>query len=674
MADFRQVQFGINIHVIDNFTGATNKIKAGLNTLKNQTAAFQSSLQGAKSLYGSLALGGGLASMRMGQWFKEGAQFGFVMEGVGASTKASAEEMSKLKGITETIGFQTGFSPNDMAEGLRQGALAGLEVKDMLKALGPAAYLARAGMAPLVGEGGTMEILANTMRHFDTPFDQAGIVADKLTKASIKSSLSVKELAESMKYSASTAMDLGVGMDQTIAVMMTVANAGIKGSMAGVGFENMLRYLAKALGEFSTTKKAGRAMTALGMLPQDMVDGRGNLKSIGDLIGTLVEKMQGMGDIPKQNLLYDIFQVRGKRQASLLMRNLEEYKKNLAIIQNSQGEAALASGRIMDTSQGALLRLSNAWDQFKISFSEAIAPIVVPFLKAITWLIEGIRNFMGTGFGAWVGRLVAGVILLKTITWGFKFVLSSILLVQTQISTQWSAASTAMSTGWTALITQAKVYASIITGIGMTPATGMGMAGISTVIGKNGRKYNVYNKGNFAGKSGFASKAAVAAARAGTLGRGAALAGMGGSLMGFLSGPVGIASMLALTIGLPLIISAFDKNTDETKANTDAIKEGTKDSEAKNLINRLIMSRMMNAPGTSPRSLYTYNHRGGGNEDWQLEQNFRDYMMGNNLKGSNRQFFDFREKGMVSVYVNGIFGTKGEVENGGKQKRFDFTY
>ena len=71
----------------------------------------------------------------------------------------------------------------------------------------------------------------------------ATLVGDQLTKAAMASNMSVQDLAESIKYSAASMVTLRQQLPQVAAMIGTLGNAGIQGSMAGTSIRNMADYL-----------------------------------------------------------------------------------------------------------------------------------------------------------------------------------------------------------------------------------------------------------------------------------------------------------------------------------------------------------------------------------------------------------------------------------------------
>ena len=134
------------------------------------------------------------------------------------------------------------------------------EIDDMIKG---AAFVAGATGMELGGKGGTADLITNIMRTFKIEASEAaGVVGDQLTKAALSSNISMMDLAESIKYAAADMVTLKQELPQVAAMIGTLGNAGIQGSMAGTALSNMVRYLNKSISQPSF--KGGKALARLG--------------------------------------------------------------------------------------------------------------------------------------------------------------------------------------------------------------------------------------------------------------------------------------------------------------------------------------------------------------------------------------------------------------------------
>lgn len=103
--------------------------------------------------------------------------------------------------------------------------------------------------------GKSAEAVANILRNFKLSAEDATRVTDVMGLSFNQSALQLDNFKEAMKYAGINASQAGFSIEETVAVLETLANAGLKGSLAGTSFNNILKAmgdsnskLSKALG------------------------------------------------------------------------------------------------------------------------------------------------------------------------------------------------------------------------------------------------------------------------------------------------------------------------------------------------------------------------------------------------------------------------------------------
>lgn len=612
---------GISVFLRDRFTQNAARVSRSMRGMNDEARKLHAEqLRAYRNVNAAGATVGGLALLQMGKWVKQGAEYGYTMKYVGQLADGSKKQLDALDARAKQLGQTTMFSATDIASGMRYMAMAGMNASEIMSNVTAATNMSIATMTELGGKGGGADIMTNVMRAFNIEGSQAARVADVLTYATTKANTNLFDLGEAMKYSASTAKDLGVGLEETSVMAMMAGNAGIQGSMAGTAVENMLRYITQATS--GDSKKRNSALSMLGMKTGDLKDAKGNLKPIGDILSTIAkatEKMS-MGNADMQNVYQVLFGVRGKREASLLLRNMGEYHRFLSMINNeSKGSADRIAAGQMDTAKGRMVQLADTWENFKIAFSEAMQPVVIPLLRGITEILKLTNELMSTGFGKFLTILGVGWIAMKTAAMAYKAIVASIRLYHINIGSSITSAASKTVAGYNSMTAAATRYAA---------ASGMGMGGAAmTMMGsgmgrrtKNGQFVNTATASRYQSRFGKWGQAktmgrGIMGKGLGMLGSipklfgggmGLGLAGMGldwlgqkvggtaGSYMGVggdaLSG-AGMGAMIgsvipglgtaigALTGGLIGLGTGIYSLVNSQKENTEALKENTKTSE-----------------------------------------------------------------------------------------------
>lgn len=387
------LEIGISMVLRDRFSQPAMNMQSAVRRL-NQEAKMAN----AANLDAAYSLVDGLGSMasntfdRVWDTVKQGAEYIDTMTTVGAITEATTSQLRDLSEQAQSIGLDTMFSSMDIASGMKYLAMAGNGVQEIQDMIESTAYVAGATGMALGGKGGAADMVTNVMKSFKQEGKAAAeIMGDQLTKATLSSNISMQDLAESIKYSAADLVSLKRQLPEVAAMIGTLGNAGIQGSMAGVALSNMARYLNKALVNQNSSQY--KALAELGITLKDVTDANGDLTSFAHILGLIKEATAGMDSMQINDVLNRIFGVRGFRAANALMNDLEgltNLEKEIAY--NSQGYARQITETRMNTIAGSLEILRGAWENLKTSFTEALQPLsgAIRFLGTILDLLRKI--------------------------------------------------------------------------------------------------------------------------------------------------------------------------------------------------------------------------------------------------------------------------------------------
>jgi TP901 family phage tail tape measure protein len=271
------------------------------------------------------------------------------------------------------------------------------------------------------------DIAISTMYQFGMQAKDLTYISDVLAQGSVKSNISLKDLGESLKYASSTAVLLKQDLPTVTAMIMTLGNAGMKGSMAGVGLENMYRYLSLGLGEFKKKKRVD-TWAAIGVNPDQMIDAKGDLKPMVEILHTLRNAIGSFGTVDQGNILYQIFGVRGKRPPAVFLQELELLEKNLRYTQNAGGVSKALYEKQMAGPEGTILKMKAAFAEMVNSFTQTLVPVLVPFMKMITIALEGLKEFFDSTAGRVLTPILTVFLAVKTAMWGIKAIMAMLTI------------------------------------------------------------------------------------------------------------------------------------------------------------------------------------------------------------------------------------------------------
>ena len=399
------LEIGIALVLQDRFSNQAKDASAAIRRLHNEAKeAVTANLQTADSILGTVYqsltnVAGGITNTVL-----QGAEFIDTMTTVSAITGSTREQLQMLSETAQSLGLETMFGSQDIASGMKYLAMAGNTVEQVNDMIKGAAYVANATGMELGGKGGAADLITNVMKTFKIVGDGASeLVGDQLTKATLSANISMTDLAESIKYSAADMVMLKKELPEVAAMIGTLGNAGIQGSMAGTSLGNMARYLIKAL---NPKTDAYSFLQRMGLSQQDFVDAQGDLIDFGDIMEKISKGVENLPSIDRGKAIGAIFGVRGQRAANAIMNDLEGYRNLLDQIQNnSAGFAKDIVDKRMNTLAGSIDKVSSAWENLKVAFTEQIGPALMPILNTISQIIEAVREFVTTPVGAFASQV-----------------------------------------------------------------------------------------------------------------------------------------------------------------------------------------------------------------------------------------------------------------------------
>ncbi|EOL8877428.1 phage tail tape measure protein [Enterobacter mori] len=186
------------------------------------------------------------------------------------------------------ISASTGVPVDTIALAQRELAQSGFDADGLLAATAPAVNLSLAGN---VDAARAADMIASTQAAYGLADQDAGRIADVLTRGFTSSKTSLAEMQDAVTSAAPAAEASGLGLEETTALLGVLAEKGMKGAAAGDALSAMLRHvqtpdaikaagvLASAAGDGSLNEKrqqlqAAKGSTALAASVQtDNLDG-----------------------------------------------------------------------------------------------------------------------------------------------------------------------------------------------------------------------------------------------------------------------------------------------------------------------------------------------------------------------------------------------------------------
>lgn len=471
---------GISLLMRDGFTTQANaastamvNLRSNANQLSRQQASLARNSNAAGAAIGAVLVNG------MRKAYVEASTFNHTMKYVSMLTDDHIKSYDRLRAKAIEVGKSSTFNPQEVGEGMRQLAQAGLKEVEILETINDAAKLAQATMTELGEKGGAADILTSISRGFNIPLTEANMkkVSNIIAKGANLSAADLNDYAEAMKYTQATAYRLNQTLEGTSAAIMVMHNAGIKGSMAGTAVENLLRYASRAAS--TTSGKQFDALKSFGLSPKELQTADGHLKSIGDMMITFKKMLGRQTSVEDQNAILDVFGVRGARAAAI-MEHIDSYTEFLKALKTQDNYINKMAGGIMSTDWAALEILTDTWKSLKIEFGTSLAPIITPLIQGISAVTDLITAITSSPIGRTFAIMASGFITIKTAQLGYRALMLSIMLIQTNYSSLMNQSGNTTVSNFGRMNTAANVYANTLQRINM-------LTGASAGVGRVGQ-------------------------------------------------------------------------------------------------------------------------------------------------------------------------------------------
>jgi TP901 family phage tail tape measure protein len=269
---------------------------------------------------------------------------------LGATTEWTASQVTQLQTELAKLGFNEAEIRNMQRSALSFATAMGAD-------LAPAAALA-----------------GSALRAFGLDSTETERVVDVMTVGANKSALSFSYLETAMSHIAPVARTFGFGIEDTVALLGTLANSGFEASSAATASRNILLNLADANGKLAKT--LGQPVRSIG----DMVTAFKELEERGVDLATTLELTDKRSVAAFNTFLHGTDSLMGLRDA----------------LDGINGESLRVASERLDTVQGSTKLMASAWESLMLSFSNS-SGFMKSVIDGITSVINGVNKLINSG-------------------------------------------------------------------------------------------------------------------------------------------------------------------------------------------------------------------------------------------------------------------------------------
>ena len=356
---------------------ATERLKVlieehGMRNVKRALKELDGAATGVSSSFASIASSIGLtvvAGMALNKVVQTGKEFEKEMaktKSVTYDTSITTEQLNaqwdRLEKNARKLGGSTLYTAQEVAGLQTEYAKLGFtvpEIENLSKATLDLALVAGTDLANATAVAGV------TLRAFGMDSSQSTEMMDIMAMSFSSTALDMEKFSNAMTYVAPVASAAGFSMEETTAVLGTLANVGIDGSMAGTQLRLVFGELAN--GSSKLSQKLG-----------------GPIDNLDDLVPKLIEMRDGGFDVT------EAFDMVGRRAAPgllALVENAENLDELAVDLEGANGQLSKMADIQLQTFAGQMDLLNSATSELSLKIWD---------------MVQGPLADLVTGFSDWV--------------------------------------------------------------------------------------------------------------------------------------------------------------------------------------------------------------------------------------------------------------------------------
>ncbi len=301
------------------------------------------------------------------------------MLNVKAITKSTDEQYKLMSKSALEMAKTSVFTSAEVAQGMKYLGIAGWKTSKIIAGMPGLLQLAAATQTDLAL---TSDILSDSMTAFKIPAEQATHVADVFAGVATSTNTTVEQLGEAMKDAAPAAQVWGTSIEETSAILGTMANNAIKGGRAGTSFKNIVLNLAKP------SKEASKWLRKMNV---EIADDKGNFRKLSDVLADVTKGMEGLTQRQKAAATNAIFKKRAFAGVTAIISQQKGKVDELteAFTNNTNVAKDMAETQLSGAS-GALKKLTAAFDAQSVIIMQKYGPAMEMVMNYWTDVISGV--------------------------------------------------------------------------------------------------------------------------------------------------------------------------------------------------------------------------------------------------------------------------------------------
>lgn len=452
-------------------------LQKGLKKVEGQLRAFGSNVRSLGLQLAAALVLPGFALLKIIQNF---AEFEQTMARVKALTAATGKEFRELEETAKRLGRTTVFTATQAGKAMAFFALAGQNTREILDSIGPTLDLAAAGQIDVAQAA---DIVVKAMKGMGIAASETGRVVDVLSAGMTTANTTLEQMGEALNFIGPIARAAGFELEEVVASIQILSNAGLQASLAGTALRGILLRLV------NPPREASIELKKLGIEIRD-VDGE--IRPFVDIIGQLEKSLKDLPTGPRLQSIGSIFPLRQAAGATVLINegaaSLDLFTKKLKA---AAGVAKLIASVQLNTLTGGFTLLKSAIEGVAIAIGTQIVSPLRLLLELATGVARNILKWVNANQLLVVGALAAFA------------ALGSLAVALVAVGTAFQVAAFIVRGLSLVLASVGVVIAFILSPLGIMTAALIAAAGVWLSLGNNIQRVvsSVHNAAKFIGET-----------------------------------------------------------------------------------------------------------------------------------------------------------------------------
>jgi len=297
-----------------------------------------------------------------------GAEFEQNLKNLGVISGATGGKLRQLEQSALRLGGSTKFTASAVAGLQIEFSKLGFTSDEILQVTEGTLNLSTAFGTDLAS---TAEIAGSTLRAFGLDAGETTRLTDVMAESFSSTALDISKFANSMSFVAPVAKVAGFSVEETTAILGTLANAGIDGSMAGTALRQIFLELSNESSKLST--RLGGSVS--------------NSEELIEALNKLTE--EGIGTAEMKELVGQ----RAVSAFSVLLDGSGTVGELATQFENATGAGQRMATEMLDTLDARFAILRSATDDLKIAFFETFDEALKASIDRITEAVGAVSEF-----------------------------------------------------------------------------------------------------------------------------------------------------------------------------------------------------------------------------------------------------------------------------------------